>query len=516
MASSDKLQFSDLWSALVAAGASQQAAPAGLIGQAVRAVVVDSRAVQPNDLFIALRGEKTDGHLYLADAFNRGARAAIAEPRALELGCQATCILPDGTIQRPAAAGHPETGSPAASDDGRGRGDHDRHNRPPYIFIVPDSLAGLQKVAAHWRGQMPADVIGITGSVGKTTTKEIVANVLAQRFVTMRSEGNLNNEIGLPLTLLKLDAGIERLVLEMGMYALGEIASLCRLARPRIGVVTNVGPTHLERLGTIERIAQAKAELVQALPAAEDGGVAILNADDPLVCAMAGRTSARIFTYGLDDSSDLWADAISSEGLGGIRFRFHHRAETLHVHLPLLGRHSVHTALRGAAVGLVAGLSWTEIIKGLQEQRGQLRLMVVPGLRGATLIDDTYNASPVSMLAALNLLDDICNSSHRAVAVLGEMLELGAYEEEGHRLVGGRAAQVADKLVAVGAHARWMAEEALSAGMKPADIYTTTSKEDAIAVLTGLLRDGDIVLIKGSRALAMESIVDALAVRRTV
>jgi UDP-N-acetylmuramoyl-tripeptide--D-alanyl-D-alanine ligase len=494
MAPSDKLHFSDLWPALAAPATT---APADLAGQAVHAVIVDSRGAQPNDLFIALRGEKTDGHLYLADAFARGARAAIAEPKALELEVQAAFVMPDGTIQRRVPA--------------QGGGDASL----PYVLITPDSLAGLQKVAAYWRGQMPVVTIGVTGSVGKTTTKEIVANVLEQRFVTMRNEGNLNNEIGLPLTLLKLDAGVERLVLEMGMYALGEIASLCRLARPRIGVVTNVGPTHLERLGTIERIAQAKAELVQALPSADDGGVAILNADDPLVRAMASRTAARVFTYGLDDSSDLWADEISGEGLEGIRFRFHYGAEILHMHLPMLGRHSVHTALRGAAVGLVEGLSWTEIIHGLHHQRGQLRLMVVPGLRGATLIDDTYNASPISMLAALNLLADICNADglnrHRAVAVLGEMLELGSYEEEGHRLVGGRAAQIADKLITVGRRARWMAEEALSAGLKPADIYATSSKEDAIAVLTGLLRPGDIVLIKGSRALAMEAIVDALA-----
>ncbi len=294
------------------------------------------------------------------------------------------------------------------------------------------------------------------------------------------------------------------------MYALGEIANLCRLARPRLGVVTNVGPTHLERLGTIERIAQAKAELVQALPPADEGGVAILNADDPLVSAMAGRTAARVFTYGLTDTSNLWADEIRSEGLEGIRFRFHYGREVLHVHLPMLGRHSVHTALRGAAVGLVEGLSWSEIIKGLQQQRGQLRLMVVPGLRGSMLIDDTYNASPASMLAALNLLDDICNDTHRAVAVLGDMLELGSYEEAGHRLVGGRAAQVADKLITVGERARWIADEALAVGMPRANIYATANKDDAIAILLGLLREDDVVLIKGSRALAMEAIVDAL------
>ncbi len=482
----DRLHFADIWQALVG---QTPAAATDLVDLPVHAVVIDSRQAQPNDLFVALRGEKTDGHLYLADAFARGARAAIAEPKALDLDIAATFVMPDGTLA-------PRGQATAVA---------------PYIFVVADSLSGLQQVAAHWRNQMPAITIGITGSVGKTTTKEIVANVLEQRFVTIRSEGNLNNEIGLPLTLLRLERRHQRAVLEMGMYALGEIANLCRLARPRIGVVTNVGPTHLERLGTIERIAQAKAELVQALPPADEGGVAILNADDPLVRAMAGRTAARVFTYGLDDASDLWADQITSEGLEGIRFRFHYGREVLHVHLPMLGRHSVHTALRAAAVGLVEGLSWTEIVAGLQQQRGQLRLLVAPGLRGATIIDDTYNASPISMLAALNLLDDICNDTHRAVAVLGDMLELGSYEEEGHRLVGGRAAQVADKLITVGQRARWIADEAASAGMKPSDIYVTAANEDAIAVLTGLLRPGDIVLIKGSRALAMETIVDALA-----
>ena len=480
------LQLSDIWQGIIGAAGKP---PAAFADQPISAVVVDSRAAQPGALFVALRGEKTDGHLYLVDAFGRGAVAALAEPRALDLGLNATFVMPDGAVRAaPAQA--------AAA---------------PYVFIVPDSLGGLQKLAVAWRERMPAVAVGITGSVGKTTTKEIVANVLEQRYTTQRNEGNLNNEIGLPLTLLKLTPQVQRIVLEMGMYDLGEIASLCRLAKPRIGIVTNVGPTHLERLGSIERIAQAKSELVQALPSADAGGVAILNADDPLVRAMASRTSARVFTYGLDESSDLWADEISSEGLEGIRFRFNYGKEVLHVHLPMLGRHSVHTALRAAAAGLVDGLSWTEILAGLQQQRGQLRLMVVPGLRDTMIIDDTYNASPVSMLAALNLLEEIVNDSHRAVVVLGEMLELGFYEEEGHRLVGGRAAQVAAKLVTVGSRARWIAEEALAAGMKSNDVHPAANNNDAIAVLLGLIQPGDVVLVKGSRGLAMESIVDALA-----
>ncbi len=483
--------------------------PPELAARPISAVTVDSRAVQPGGLFVALRGERTDGHLYLADAFARGALATIAEARGIaDCGLRIAdyaavdCTSPT-TVPMPETAGH------AVS----------HLQSPRFIFIVPDTLTALQQLAAHWRAQMPATVIGITGSVGKTTTKEIVANVVAQRYVTLRSQGNLNNEIGLPLTLLQLTRDHQRAVLEMGMYAAGEITRLCELARPTIGIVTNVGPTHLERLGSIERIAQAKAELVAALPRANAGGVAILNADDPLVRAMAGLTHARVFTYGLNEASDLWADDISSEGLAGIRFRFHYGREAFHVHLPMLGRHSVHTALRGAAVGLVEGLSWTEIITGLQELRGQLRLMVVSGLHETTLIDDTYNASPVSMLAALHLLDDIAspavpgiaNGERRAVAVLGDMFELGAYEEEGHRVVGGRAAQVVNKLVTVGPRAHWIAEEALLTGMTSADVYPTDHNSDAIAVLQGLIRPGDVILVKGSRGMGMETIVDTLS-----
>jgi UDP-N-acetylmuramoyl-tripeptide--D-alanyl-D-alanine ligase len=530
------LTAAHMWQALV----NQGEPPAELAQVTISEAIADSRKARANSLFVALPGEKADGSQFLADAFTRGAVAAIAGPRAREIpGLVANFVLPDGTIL------------PCEDEGTRGRGKEQAVSpRPPvpavttapYVFVVPDSLAGLQKLAAFWRAQFSLTVVGITGSVGKTTTKETVANVLAQRYVTLRSEGNLNNEVGLPLTVLRLDGQHQRAVLEMGMYSLGEISRLCEIARPRIGVVTNVGPTHLERLGSIERIAAAKAELVQALPPAEDNGVAILNADDPRVRAMSAQTRARVFTYGLSPDSDLWADEVVSEGLEGIRFRLHYGDEQLHVHLPMLGRHSVHTALRGAAVGLAEGLSWAEIITGLQEARGQLRLMVTAGLRESTLIDDTYNASPVSMLAALNLLDDIANSDHRCVVVLGDMLELGDYEEEGHRVVGGRAAQILSpaahtktaegakhvqhpsaaaaarvherthgKLITVGKRARWIAEEALASRMEAADVYALETNEDALALLQGLIQPHDIVLIKGSRSLAMESIVDALA-----
>jgi UDP-N-acetylmuramoyl-tripeptide--D-alanyl-D-alanine ligase len=485
------MQFSDIWDGLTG---SPEGCPAAAAGRTITAAVIDSREATPGALFIALPGERTDGHLYIQDAFERGALAVIADRRAYELAPGATFVTEEGSITS---------------------GDSSR-----YVFVRGDSLGGLQRLAAFWRARMPAVAVGITGSIGKTTTKEIVANVLAQRYRTLRSPGNLNNEIGLPLTLLQLTPEHERVVLEMGMYDLGEIAQLCRLAEPRIGIVTSVGPTHLERLGSIERIAEAKAELVRALPPAEDGGVAILNADDSRVRAMAGLTRARVFTYGLNPAADLWADEIESEGLDGIRFRLHDGPELFYLRLPMLGRHSVHTALRAAAAGLVDGLTWPEIITGLEKVRGQLRLMVTPALRDATLIDDTYNASPESMLAALNLLEDIARprdeAPSRPVAVLGDMLELGSYEEQGHRLVGGRAALVVNagaegKLVTVGQRARWIAEEAIAAGMSPADVHVTEHRDDAIAVLQGIIRPGDVVLVKGSRALGMEAIVDVLS-----
>ncbi len=481
-----RLTLRDIWHALVG----PDATPLGPLGDhEVSDVMIDSRATTQDSLFVALRGERTDGHLFLRDAFRGGAIAALAEPTAHDMCDQATFVYANGSLLPPAG----------------------KQVDRPLVFVVPDSLSSLQRLAAYWRAALPVEAVGITGSVGKTTTKETVANVLGQRSMTLRSEGNLNNEIGLPLTLLRLTPEHQRAVLEMGMYALGEIARLCELARPRIGIVTNVGPVHLERLGTIERIAQAKAELPQALPPADEGGVAILNADDPLVHAMAGLTRARVFTYGLTPDAALWADAVESQGLEGIRLRFHYADEAFHVRLPMLGRHSVHTALRGAAAGLADGLSWAEILLGLQDVRGQLRLMVVPGLQETTLIDDTYNASPESMLAALNLLEDIANGTHRLIAVLGDMYELGSYAEAGHRRVGGRAAQILSKLITVGAQARWIAEEAQACGMPSSGIHPVETNTDAIGVLQGMLRPGDIILVKGSRAAAMERIVDALS-----
>lgn len=442
---------------------------------------VDSRQMPPAGLFVALPGENTDGHDYVAAAFANGARVALVQK---DVSAQFAQIdLRQGSL--PADFVLPQ---------------------PPFCILVEDSLAALQKTAALRRRQLDLRVVGITGSVGKSTTKELVAEVLSQRFITLKNLGNLNNEIGLPLTLLRLNDEHQCAVLEMGFYVPGEIRMLCDIAQPQIGVVTNIGTVHAERAGTQADIARGKAELVEALPAAPDG-IAILNIDDPWVRGMAEKTQAQVFYYGLDPQADLWADEIVGLGLDGIRFRLHFQNETLHLHVPLIGRHSVHTALRAASVGLACGLTWQEIINGLRTARNQLRLVAGHTKNGALILDDTYNASPESTLAALTLLDDM---DGRKIAVLGDMLELGIYEKSGHEMVGRRAGEICQRLVAVGERARMIAEAALQAGMPAAAITWVSDVPQAIEVLQSELKAGDVALVKGSHGLRMERIIAAL------
>jgi UDP-N-acetylmuramoyl-tripeptide--D-alanyl-D-alanine ligase len=453
--------------------------PEGL-DQRISTTVIDSRRVKPGALFVALKGEHADGHDFVVDAFSRGAVAVIVERDLRITALRVNLADPGRTL-------------PSAWS-------------LPIVFRADDSLQALQQAAAFWRQKHDVRVIGITGSVGKTTTKEMVAAVLARRYVTLKSEASYNNEIGLPLTLMHLTDEHERVVLEMGMYDVGEISDLARIGRPHVGVVTIIGPVHLERAGTIERIVKAKTELVEALPPAPEG-VAILNYDDERVREMAQATSARVFYYGLSPEADLWADEIEGLGLDGIRFHLHYGDETLHVRIPLLGRHSVHTALRAAAVGLVEGLTWQEIIEGLRGPSAQLRLVAVPGPEGSTILDDTYNASPASTIAALNLLEELEGGK---IAVLGDMLELGDYEQEGHEKVGLRALEVADVLITVGPRGRIIGESALRWGMPADRVHIVEENAEAVALLERMVTGNEVILVKGSRAMKMEEIVNAL------
>lgn len=492
-----------VWQALTG-----QLPPLGVPAAPVPFATLDSREVTAGDLFVPQQGQNTDGHLYISAAIANGAGAVICEERGIEPARQAGASVVDCREVRPGR----EVPLPDGFATGRA-----------LVFAVDDATRGLQALGGFQRTHRTRPdllTIGITGSIGKTSTKELVAAVMAQRYQTLYSPGNLNSEQGLPLALLALGPEHECAVLEMGMYAIGEIATLCRLGRPLIGIITNVGPVHLERLGSIENIAAAKSELVQALPPADEGGVAILNWDDALVRAMAGLTRARVFRYGTTPEADLWADEIASDGLQGIRFRMSlrdsdGRIETAHARVPLLGRHSAHTALRATAAGLACGMGWDEIITGMQSIPSQLRLVSVPGIQGSTVIDDTYNASPESTIAALNLLADLTPlDDGRRIAVLGDMLELGTYSEEGHRLVGARAARIVDDLVTVGLLGAQIAEEAVQTGLGADSVHAMESDGQAVEYLHGTLRANDIVLVKGSRAVGMDTVVARIAVPR--
>ena len=436
----------------------------GPASRAFNRAVIDSRQVQPGDLFFALHGEHHDGHEFVDEALARGAAGLV--------------------VERPLEA-------------------------PPdvAVFQVSDSLSALQRLAAHWRARHDVRVVGVTGSVGKTTCKELIAAVLGARWRVLKSPANLNTEIGLPLTLLELSPEHQRAVLEMAMYGPGEIDLLCRIARPQIGVVTNVGPVHLERLGSVSAIAAAKAELVTALP---PDGVAVLNGDDPHVAAMAPRTKARVLLYGQSQQCHVRGGDLVSHGLDGISFRLSYEGRHRRVEAHLPGRHHLYPALAAAAVGLAEGMTLTEVAAALREARPELRLRVLTVPNGATILDDSYNASPQSVLAALDLLAELPpgRAGGRRIALLGEMRELGAAEEEGHRQVGQRAAACADLILVVGERARPLYEAARAAG--PAEARFLASAHEAAPILRDELQPGDYLLVKASRAVALESVVDAL------
>ena len=440
----------------------------GAQSAAFRGVAIDSRNVNRGELFAAFRGQKHDGHQFVLQAFARGASGALVDR------------LPPG----------PEW----ATGDWKG----------PPVVVTNDTGEGLQRLANYWRRKHDVHVIGVTGSLGKTTTKELIGSLLARQFSVLRTAANLNTEIGLPITLMQLERSHQVVVLEMAMLDMGEIARLARIAEPTIGVVTNVQPVHLQRLGSMERIAQAKSELVQALPTS---GLAALNLDDSRVAAMASLAQSEVRTFGLSPQADVWADQIESHGLRGIEFTVHHAGRKLHARMGVLGTHTVHSALAAVLVGLHLGMPFEDAVGGLMQIERGIRLVVGQGIHGSTVLDDTYNASPQSTLAALNLLAEM---EGRKVAVLGDMLELGSYEMEGHQLVGRRAGVVADWLLTVGARARWIAEEARSQGRPSLTVESLDSRDEAVERLHSGLRPGDFVLVKGSRGMALEEIVSAI------
>ncbi len=445
-------------------------------------VTYDSREVEPGSLFVAMRGEESDGHHYIGDALARGATGLLVR----EDWALATVSRSQLEINVP-------------------------------MVIVPDTLDALQDLARWWRNQFPKlEAVGITGSVGKSSTKELIAAVLSQKFCTFKSPKNINDQQSLMPVLLELRPDHQRAVIEMGAgWVLGELTRLCRVVQPRIGVELGVSHSHIGRMRTLENIAQAKAELVQALPG---DGFAVLNGDDPRTVAMAKLTQAQPFLFGLQPDFDLWADQIESFGLDGLAFVAHYQGQERRLRVPFMGRHFVTNLLAACAVGLLNGLSWDEIEAGLQTREAQVRLLVLNGPRGSTIIDDAYNASPVSMVAALDFLADIAvaariteaNSGVRKIAVLGDMLELGDYAITAHEIVGRRAAHVTDWLIVVGEMGRVIGEAALAQGFAPVRLVSCQDKVEVVEWLQTELKTGDYVLVKASRGMGLDEIIKAI------
>jgi UDP-N-acetylmuramoyl-tripeptide--D-alanyl-D-alanine ligase len=441
---------------------------------AIRGAAVDSRSVTPECCFVALHGERADGHRFVADAIRAGAAAALVE-RPVEL--------------------------PAGVDAA--------------LVQVADPLVALGELAAWWRSRHAVRVVGITGSTGKTLAKEIVADVLARTERVLRNEGNLNSETGLPLTLLRLTDAHRLAVLEMSMYTEGEIARLAEIARPEVGVVLNVQPMHLMRAGSIEAIARAKGELPAALPS---DGLAILNSDDARVAAMARATPASVITFGLGADADVRATDVTGHGLVGTSFTLVAPWGSRRLRLAMPGRHLVPHALAAAAVADRFGTPLEEVEAALAAgSHAPHRMAPLEASSGATLIDDTYNAAPWSVAAALELLaETTLPHGRRRYAVLGDMLELGADEERRHREIGQLAAGSVDGLVTVGERGRWIADAARAAGLAH-----VVEADDADAAVVEIERElaptvGDVVLLKASRGIELDRTVEALAARGPV
>jgi UDP-N-acetylmuramoyl-tripeptide--D-alanyl-D-alanine ligase len=454
-------------------GAEELAAVVGgrlLLGtdRLILGAAVDSRRVVRDQAFVALPGARTDGHRFLVAAADAGAAVLVVTQ------------LPAPPVLDELAA------------------------RDVALVAVQDGVVALGAMAASWRDRFMPIMVAVTGSYAKTSTKEAVATVLAARLRTLKSEGNENNEIGLPLTLLRLGPEHEACVVEMGMYVAGDIAALAALAMPSIGVITAVSGVHLERAGSLAVIELEKGRLVEALP---PGGTAILNADDPSVRRMAERTRARVLTYGFAPDADVSATETVSLGTEGMRFLLRTPAGETRVETPALGRLGIHNALAAAAVGHVAGFEVSVIGSALAIGFGAPHRTMMVDAGAWRILDDSYNASPESMIAVLDLLASLPG---RRVAVLGEMLELGPEGPEGHRRVGRHAADAAELLVAVGAGGALIAEGARRADRGGIEILEAPDAEAALDMLQPRLRPGDTILIKGSRAVELERLIPPL------
>ena len=435
----------------------------------IKGVSIDSRTIRAGELFVAIRGDRFDGHDFVPAVMQQGAWGALVGRTELEARSSRLSGLKN-------------------------------------IVPVEDPLVALQEMASLHRRKFAIHVVGITGSNGKTTTKEMLACILKQKGPVLKNEGNLNNHIGVPLTLLKLTADHTSAVVEMGMSAPGEIATLARFIAPDVGVITNIGPAHLEFLKSMDGVAQAKGELLDHL---RSDGTAVLNADDHYFAMLKKKFNGCVLSFGIDARSDVRASGIQP-GPDHTDFTIESNGSTANVRVRAVGRHNVYNALAAAAAAFAVGMSIDTVKAGLEDFLPVAMRSELKQVQGRTIFADCYNANPASMEAALATLISL-RSGSRAIAVVGDMLELGTAAVDAHRAIGATAARLGvDVLITLGPLAKHAADGAIDAGMPKDRVQGVGSWAEAAELLKKLSRPGDVVLIKGSRGMKMEKILEAL------
>jgi UDP-N-acetylmuramoyl-tripeptide--D-alanyl-D-alanine ligase len=438
----------------------------GDLGVPVTGVSIDSRSLAVGEVFFAIRGYRLDGHAYVRDAAARGA------------SCLVVHALPDEIpLDVP-------------------------------LILVDDTTRALGRLAAFYRGRFSLPIVAVTGSNGKTTTKEMIAAILAGLGPVLKAEGSFNNQWGLPLTLLRLTPEHRAVALELGASRRGDIAALVGISRPTVGVVTTVSSAHTEFLDSLEEVQREKATLVGAIP---PDGCVVLNADDERVMAMAAVSRAPVLTFSMRGGADVRAVGVPDPTTGGLVVTLQIGGARHPVRLRFAGRHNVTNALAAAGAGLAVGLSATDIVRGLEAARPAKGRCVWRRAGTLRILDDTYNANPASVLAALSTLQ-AARDAQRLVVVLGDMLELGAFGPDAHRMIGRAvAAAGAAEFIATGPLMRLAVEAARAAGL--AESHHAPTFEDTVVLLLKRLVPGDAVLVKGSRGMGMERVVDALVAR---
>jgi UDP-N-acetylmuramoyl-tripeptide--D-alanyl-D-alanine ligase len=435
-------------------------------------VSTDSRTIAEGDLFIALKGPRFDGHHYAVEALGKKAGGVLVEQD--------------------------------RSGDIRWNGD-----RSKTVIVVKDTLSALGEIARDWRRKHGIPVVALTGSNGKTTTKEMVAACLETTLPVLKTKGNLNNLIGVPLTLLTLTEKERVVVLEMGMNVPGEIRRLTEIAEPDVGLITNIQKVHLEGLGSMERLKEEKGELFRTM---RRDGTILVNQDDPRVIELASHYPGQKITFGTEHPAEVMAKEIRLGGVGGTSFTLILEGEAIEMRLPLLGRHFVPNALSAVAIACLFGVEVKQIKEALEDfQPFPMRMEVVSLKGGITLINDAYNANPYSTELALETLVE-AKGEGRAIAVLGDMLELGSFTKEAHEQIGRKVSELSiDILLALGEEASTVVESAIRHGFPAKRARVVESHSEALSLLRETIEDGDWILIKGSRRMAMEKIAEGLA-----